>query len=329
MILSLRRYWRLLMTYLFPHWAQALVMATLLFAGIACQLLGPQVLRSFLDTAVAGGALSVLVASALLFLGVTLLTQVLAVAGTYVAESVGWLATNALRADVALHCLRLDPGFHQGRTPGELVERIDGDINTLATFFSRFVVDIVGSAILLGGVLVLLGREDWRLALATAGFAGVILAVMLRLYATARPIWVAVEQASATFFGLLQEYLGGTEDIRSCGAEGHAMRRFAERLRGWLPLLLRATFAEQAVWMAALSLFALANAVALATGVQLLRAGMITIGTVYLIARYVELLIRPISRLQAQIQDLQKVGASITRVEELLQTRSALPPGAG
>ncbi len=69
-----------------------------------------------------------------------LVGQGLAVAETWAAESVSWDATNALRIDLVSHLLRLDTSFHTRHTPGELIERVDGDVGTLARFFSRFVV---------------------------------------------------------------------------------------------------------------------------------------------------------------------------------------------
>jgi ATP-binding cassette subfamily B protein/ATP-binding cassette subfamily C protein len=47
------------------------------------QILNPQILRYFIDTAVAGGSKQALVRAALLFIGVALVTQFLAVAATY------------------------------------------------------------------------------------------------------------------------------------------------------------------------------------------------------------------------------------------------------
>ncbi|MDQ3702164.1 MAG: ABC transporter ATP-binding protein/permease [Chloroflexota bacterium] len=336
MNVPLSRYWRLLAAYLRPQWPRMVVMAVLLVLSIALQLLAPQVLRSFLDAAVAGAALPALSTTALLFIALAVATQVVAVAETYVAEGVGWSATNALRADVALHCLRLDASFHNARTPGELIERIDGDVTILANFFSRFVIYVVGNALLLIGVLLLLAREDWRIGLTSGVLALAVLLAMLRLFARARPLWAAERQAQAMFYGSLNEHLAGTEDVRANGATAYVERRFTERLREWLPLFLKATLAEQMVWMVALSLFAVANAVALGIGTQLLSAGSITIGTVYLIFRYVELLSDPVGEIQSQIQNFQQAAAGIGRIEALLATTSRivdagklpLPPGA-
>jgi ATP-binding cassette, subfamily B, bacterial len=328
---ALGRYWRLLARYLAPQRGRVALLALLLLGGIALELLGPQILRAFLDRAQGGGPLHELYLAAALFIGVALLSQLVVVAEGWVAEGIGWTATNELRADLAAHCLGLDLAFHHARTPGELIARIDGDVTLLANFFSRFVITIVGNALLLLGVLALLWREDPRLGLGVGAFALVTLAAMIGIYARARPLWVATEQESALFYGSVGEWLAGLEDLRTSGpaAVAWALRRFSLRLRSWLRLELRAIFAGQVVWMVALTLFALANTFALFLAVARFREGAASLGTIYLIFTYTALLVRPIGRLQAEILDLQGAGASIERVEELASTRPAISDGPG
>src|SRR5947207_2904788 len=128
-------YRRLLARYLGPEARRVALLGALMLAAIGLQLANPQILRYFIDTARAGG----------LFLGLALATQLCAVAEAYVAENLGLTATNRLRADLTLHVLQLDPAFHNTHTPGELIERVDGDVATLANFFSRFVVNLFGN----------------------------------------------------------------------------------------------------------------------------------------------------------------------------------------
>jgi ATP-binding cassette subfamily B protein len=100
-----------------------------------------------------------------LFFVVTVVQKAMELWTTYLSEDLGWVATNGLRADLAAHTMRLDMGFHKLQTPGELIERIDGDVSNLAEFFSQLVVRVLGNAVLVMGILVLLFREDWRIGL--------------------------------------------------------------------------------------------------------------------------------------------------------------------
>src|ERR671933_719217 len=112
---TLRRYTDLLGAYLTPQWSKVLVLTVLVLSTIGLQLLNPQIIRYFIDTAQQHGTPTHLVLAAL----------------TFVGEDVGWTATNQLRADLMLHCLRLDMAFHHERTPGQMIERIDGDVANL------------------------------------------------------------------------------------------------------------------------------------------------------------------------------------------------------
>ncbi|NIV30198.1 MAG: ATP-binding cassette domain-containing protein, partial [Anaerolineae bacterium] len=54
-------------------------------------------------------------------------------------------------------------------------------------------------------------------------------------------------------------------------------------------------------------------------------AGALTIGSVYIVFHYTNMLERPINHIVRQLQDLQKAGASIVRVQELLAVEPRLP----
>src|SRR5581483_7791232 len=133
MLIGFKQYWDLLVTYLRPQGRRTLVLAGLLLVSIALQIANPQLLRYFIDAAQNPQIeLRSLLIAAGLFIAIALATQLLSLAATYVSEIVAWSTTNDLRADLALHCLRLDMAFHKARTPGELIERIDGDVTALA-----------------------------------------------------------------------------------------------------------------------------------------------------------------------------------------------------
>jgi len=321
----IRQYARLLSTYVRPQWRWMSVLGVLILGTIALRLANPQILRSFLDTALEGGERSKLIFNAILFFIIAVASQGLAVASTYVGETVAWTATNTLRLDLLRHALALDATFHKEYAPGQLIERIDGDVATLSNFFSRFAIQVVGNGVLVAGILALLFREDWRVGLPIFLFAIFTLFLLTWIRKLAIPYWTKYRRISAEFFGFLGEQIGGTEDIRSNGGESYVLRRFAEFARKLFPYRVRSSLGGYGMWMANVALFSVGHAVAFAVGASLWRATIISLGTVYLIFHYTELLRGPISEIRTQITDLQRAEAGIRRIRTMIETTSKLP----
>jgi ABC-type multidrug transport system fused ATPase/permease subunit len=323
--IPLIHYRDLLLKYLKPQSRRVALLAVLLLGSIALQLTSPQILRAFIDAATAGDAASHLRLMALVFLAAAFSQQALAVTATYWSERVGWTATNALRADVALHCLQLDLSFHKKRTPGELIERIDGDVTALANFFSQFVVQVVGNALLLVGVLLALWFMNWRAGLVMTIFAIGVLAGLLWARGIAVPHWTAFRQASAELFGFIEERLAGTEDIRSSGGAPYVMRRLYSYTRERIRRGRRARLIGSLQWGLPILLFALGTGAAFVVIVLLYSRGSMTLGTAFLIYAYTLLSFQPMRAITNQMDDFQKASAGIVRIHELLQIKSILP----
>ena len=321
---SVQLYLRLLTRYLRPQLRQTLLLLLVLCANILLQLINPLIMRRFLDSALAGGSMDLLMRLALLFISIAAVQQVTAVSSTVLAENVGWRATNALRYDLAQHCLHLDLPFHQQRTPGEMIERIDGDINALARFFSNFVVQILGNCFLLIGVMAILFREDLRVGAAIGVFVVITLLVLARLRNLAVPHWQRSREASARFFGFVEERLAGTEDIRASDARAFTLYRFHQLLRSFWRTTVRAQLLGFSMINVAWLLFSVGNAVAFVVGASLFFSGALTIGTVYLIFHYTNLISQPLERIAREFEQFQRAGAGIARIQELFATESRL-----
>lgn len=70
MKIGLKQFGNLLIDYLKPQKGRVAKFAIALLASIGLQLLNPQILRNFIDTAVAGGSVQSLFIAAFLFIGV-------------------------------------------------------------------------------------------------------------------------------------------------------------------------------------------------------------------------------------------------------------------
>jgi len=328
MKLPFGQYGNLLTTYLRPQRRRVATLTTLLLSSIALQIANPQLLRYFIDTAQnPQSELQSLFIAAGLFIVLALATQLLALGATYVSEIVAWSATNDLRSDLALHCLRLDMVFHKRRTPGELIERIDGDVTAMANFFSQFVVRVLGNVILMLGVLIVLLIEDYRIGVVMLLLAAVLFVALILIQRWTVPFWSRARESSAALFGLIEERLSGTEDIRSSGAIDYTMNRLYERGRDRLIYERRAAIFGSLTWLTPLLFFAIAGALTYWLGYRFFSAGTMSLGTVYLIFFYTDALLRPVIQITRQIEDLQKAGAGIVRVRELYAISSGLADG--
>ena len=327
--------WRLLIRYLTLYRGQVVLLGAILAATLAVQLITPLVASVYLDAAVGDASLDILLTLAGLTMVLAVIGQGVAIAETWVAERLSWSVTNSLREQLARHLLHLDDAFHHAHTPGELLERVDGDVGAVARLFSRFTVYVVGNGLLVLGILALLCAVDWRIGLGLTLFTVIALGTVLWMRARAVPYSAAERQAAAEFYGFLSEYLAGLEDIQASGARGFVLRRCAGTMRAWLRATLRAQLRGYAMVSVSKGLFGLGMAFAMAVSAVRFREHALTIGAVFLIFRYAEMLRGPTEQIRHEIQDLQHAGASLGRIEALLAARSrlvdgpraALPPG--
>lgn len=326
---SLKKYWNLLIDYLVPQKLQVTVLAVLLLGGIGLQLVNPQIVRFFIDQAETQSGLDRLLGAAGIFMGIALLRHIVQIVVTYLGENVAWFATNQLRADLALHCLKLDMSFHKRYKPGELIERVDGDVNQLANFFSELVLKLGGNLLLVVSVLVILGVQEWRIGLLITLVAGIGVIILDRLNKLTIPRWQVVREVDAKLFGFLEEWLNGMEEIRTNGAETYIMLRLYQALRQRWQKILEAMRIQVLVADLPHGVFALAYVVAHILGSTLFRDGQMTVGQIYLLFYYLEIMKEPLWEILRQVEDLQRATASINRISDLRQERPTIIDGEG
>jgi len=323
------QYTTLLARYLKPQQTQVYLLAGLLLGGIGLQLLSPQLIRQFIDTVQANGSSSALYRVVILFLVIALTQRVVEIVTTYVSEQVAWRATNGLRRDLTRHVLTLDMSFHNAHTPGELMERIDGDVDRLANFFSHFLLQMISGLLLTVGVLILLGWEDWRISAVLALFVVAYLLVHRWDQQLAEPAWGKERAYSAELMGFVEERLAGVRDLQTSGAVAYTLRRFDELLRRRVWQGIKADVITDVGWTISKTFYDLGTVAGMGLGAYLYLNGSLTLGGVYLIIHYLAILDWPLTRIAHQLEDLQQVRVAIKRVQELTATQPKVTDGPG
>lgn len=307
----------LLRRYLRPVRGRIGLLLLLLFTGIGLEVWAPQLMRRFLDQAQVGMVMSVLLGTAVLFFGATVVQKLLNLISIYISEDLGWRTTNELRLDLTNHILQLDMGFHKLKPAGELIERIDGDISNLAEYFSQLVVQVLGNLVLALAILVMLFREDWRVGLLGTGYGFMILFALRFIQKRVVRYWTAVREAFAQLFGFLEERFGGLEDIRANGGEPYMLVRLHGLMKNTYQSRVRAEAFSQASFITAYMLYGIALTGSIWIGARLYLQGEMTAGTIVLLITYIGLLEKPFNAIRREAETFQRAVASIQRIDSL------------
>ncbi|WP_394542829.1 ABC transporter ATP-binding protein (plasmid) [Priestia aryabhattai] len=308
--------------YYFIYKKEVLTLLLIVLGTILLQLWTPQLLKNFIDSAKSEASLYSLTKLAILFIVTSLIIQVLAIISTFIGESLGWKATNELRADIIKHCLLLDISFHKKNKSSELVERVDGDTTQLSNFFSQFIVSMIGNFLLIIGILIVMYNEDPLIGASLTIFLILSTLSILKIRNFAVPFWIKVREVRTEFFGSTAELLEGVEVLKANDSTNYALQTYSHKFKKWLPIRLKAQLGSITLWMSILFIFTLGNAIAFAICSYLWSKGSISLGTVYMIFFYTELLRQPIEQIRVQITNLQSADASLKRINELFDIKN-------
>lgn len=302
-------------------------LAVFFIANIVLQIVTPQVLSYFIDSAVSRKTLKYISLIVLIYLGTIILKMVVSVCESYFAKRFGWKITNSFRKDVLAHFLKIDMEHHQKWTSGEVITRLDEDVEGLFSYFYILIFKLVGSTLLMVGVLIALAMKNLVIALAMLVMCIISIWIFKVIQDYGMNLYVRRSEAISKFNGILKEQIDNAIEIRTNAAEQFSFHRLKiamkERFRKSLP----GGMMYSKLWSASTLVDAIVTVISLSIAVVLWDKGLITLGTVYLIHNYSELIYDPLQNFRNNLSDLQNAKAGLIRVKEMLDIESNITEG--
>ncbi len=310
--------WRQLGRLLRPDASRWGILGALVAGASALALVGPLVVRTIVDRATAGTDASAIGRLAVLFLLIAIATQLLSVIVVWYATRAAWRTTNALRVRMARHVLGLDHEFHRSHTPGELIQRVDGDVTSVSDFLDKVVPKALGAVLVVAGMVVVLAFIEWPIAVGMVLYIAVSAAVVIGQ--RHRAITESSDEmgALARVYGGIEERLNAAEDLRSSGAAGHVAWRFVEDSTEAVASADRRERAFLVMWWFVQAAIAAGWVLVLIVGAWLVSRQLVSLGTVFLLYQYVLLVGRPLEDVVHQLETVQKASGAMARVGDLL-----------
>ncbi|MEM8848526.1 MAG: ABC transporter ATP-binding protein [Pseudomonadota bacterium] len=326
------RLWR---GYLRRHLAW-IVIAALLMAieGGAVGLLA-WMLQPMFDTVFADGRSDLIVWVGLSIMGLFLLRGVTGVAQRVILARVAFDASARLQQDLLTHVLRLDTVFFSTHGPGTLIERVQGDVQSIQTQWTAIVTaggrDAVGLVSLL--IVALLVDPVWTFVAAIGAPLLILPSLVVQRYIKAKSI--LLRDIAGTRTTRLDEIFHGIGPIKLNGMEDYQASRFQAATQTMVRATIRATAGQATVPALVDAAIGVGFLAVLIYGGPQIIAGEKSIGEFMSFFTAMSLAFQPLRRLaglsglwQAMMASLERIYALRDTVLTLTSPATAIPPPA-
>ena len=304
-----------------PHFVGALL---LLLVAQLFMIAGPWLVKQAIDVDIGGRDMTGLQRTMLWYLGAQIGYLVTIYLMRNWLESVGQRIMAALRNKLVDHLLRLPLAFHDRKTPGQLMSRVESDTQALRVLFTTTSVMLLGDLLLLVGMFVVMWLASPRLAAVCAGILPVMLAITAYYQRRIHPTFVEVRRYNAELSSRLAEILMAMPVVRAFARGRWAIADFQRLNQKKFDINMRGQ-RDIIFWFNLIfSMQTVAIALVLGLGGYWSLSGLVTVGTLAMFLGYIRRFFQPLLRLSEQLAMIQKAMAAAERIFVLLREPVAI-----
>jgi ATP-binding cassette subfamily B protein len=331
-----RRLMRRLLTYLRPYkWQVALALAAIVFKS-GGDILGPYLTKvavdkylapttawgkqSLLDRWLSPQPLTGIAQISLLYVLLLAASFFLEYTQTYLMQWTGQKVMFDLRSQIFRHLQRMHVGFYDKNPVGRLVTRVTTDVDALNEMFTAGVVSIFEDVFVLVGIVVIMLRMKWWLALITFAVLPVILVATSIFRKHVRDSYRRIRVAIARINAYLQEHVSGMVVLQLFNREKKAFDRFSQINASHMEAYKDAIIAYAIYYPVVEILSSTAIACVIWFGGNAVLRATVTLGVLVAFIQYSQRFFRPIQDLSEKYNILQSAMAASERVFKLLDT---------
>lgn len=311
-------YWCTLITYSRNMWWLPLAVMIGLIARGALGAYPIRLIKAVVDEAVAGNLAAAGRAAVILFA-----VRVSAAAAYLVSATTGdyfkrLLALN-IRQDFFSKLLSQRATFFEKHPTGELLSRINDDVETMADSFTSPLFWLGGSIISFAFTLYFLISLDFELSLIYLPVA-VFMGVTGKLVSVfSRKVWASFRSTNGLLFSFIEECLQGIKDIQAFCNQQMMNDKFVNISKTITRNGMKSTFWSELLGMSNQAIYALGAAMILFVGGKKVVQGEMTAGDLSAFITYAGVLTGPINQFAHNYERLSRGVVSASRVLCLFQ----------
>jgi ATP-binding cassette subfamily B protein len=239
---------------------------------------------------------------------------------TYYMQWAGQKTMFDMRAQIFRHLQRMHIGFYDKNPVGRLVTRVTTDVDAVNEMFTSGVVSIFEDVFVLAGIIAIMLRMNWRLALITFAVLPLIGIATKVFRDKVRDSYRRIRVAIARINAYLQEHVSGMVVLQLFNREERAFDKFSDVNAVHMDAFKDAIMAHAVYYPVVEVLSAIAIASVIWFGGNGVIRGATTLGVLVAFIQYAQRFFRPIQDLSEKYNILQSAMASSERIFKLLDT---------
>jgi ATP-binding cassette, subfamily B, bacterial len=253
-----------------------------------------------------------------LLLGLSLVMHLQGLAGwwiqTYTGEKLVW----DLRAQLLQHAQRLSLSLDRRTGSMDATYVIQHDSPAIQNVMIQGLVPLITALFTLFGMIIVLARIDWRLALIALAVTPELFLLTRSCSHRVRSGSYKVKELDSSAMSVVQEVLSSLPVVKAFGQEDREYTRFVRRSSSRMQGQVRLALIQGKYNLVIGFTLAVGTAAALLMGVHEVKAGLITVGDLVLVMAYLAQFYEPLRLISTRITDLQAWMASVDRAFGLL-----------
>ena len=239
---------------------------------------------------------------------------------TYFMQWTGQKVMFDLRSQIFRHLQQMHIGFYDKNPVGRLVTRVTTDVDALNEMFTAGVVSIFEDVFVLVGILTIMLRMNWKLALIAFSVLPLIFWATMIFRAKVRDSYRRIRVAIARINAFLQEHVSGMVVLQLFNRERRAFKQFSATNAMHMEAFKDAILAYALYYPVVEILSSTAVASIIWFGGRDVIRGTATLGVLVAFMQYAQRFFRPIQDLSEKYNILQSAMAASERIFKLLDT---------
>ncbi len=310
-----------MMRYLRPYRRQAIWSYAALILAILLQLAVPLLVRQIINSAIGAGDRRFLVIAATGIVVVTLAQSTFMYTRSYWLQYLAERVAFDLRNEMYTHLERLSFSFYDTAQTGQLLSRATEDVNNIRRFFMFGLRMAAQSALLLIGVMVVMLRLNWQLALLALSTVPFMLWVTLWFSTSIRPLFLRAQTQFGVAMNALQENLAGVRVVRAFAREEFEIVKFERETTALYDRQMDAARRWTFVFPLMSFITGLGTAIIIAYGGSAAIRQDLQVGTLLAFYLYLNMLAEPVRNVGWIVNNVARAQASAERVFEVLDKK--------